>query len=90
MIALKVLFWVVIICAAIFALAMFGSITYLSLVIIPILRKERVLRRHGYEYEREYFTKGDVSIPLSWIENMSISRLDDYLARREEQEKHGQ
>ena len=86
MIALRILFWVVVVCAAIFGLAIIGAAIYLSLVVIPIARKVRLLRKYGYEYEREYYTKGDVSIPLSWIDNMSLVRLADYLEHREEHE----
>jgi len=84
MIALKILFWLVLICMAIIVLATFGAITYASLIIVPIVRKERLLRRYGYEYQERYFTKDDVSIPVEWVERMSLARLDDYLARREE------
>lgn len=84
MIAIKILVWLGLICMAIIFLAAVGVITYASLIIVPIVRKERLLRKYGYEYEQRYFTKDDVSIPVEWVERMSLSRLDDYLARREE------
>lgn len=84
MIAIKILIWLVLICMAIIVLATFGAVTYASLIIVPIVRKERLLRKYGYKYKQRYFTKDDVSIPVEWVERMSLARLDDYLARREE------
>jgi len=84
MIAIKILVWLVLICMIIIVLATFGAIIYASLIIVPIVRRERLLKRFGYEYDKGYFVKGDVSIPVDWIEKMSLSRLEDYLARREE------
>lgn len=84
MIAIKILIWLGLIYMAIIVLATFSAITWASLIIVPIVRKERLLRKYGYKYEQRYFTKDDVSIPVEWVERMSLARLEDYLARREE------
>lgn len=84
MIAIKILIWLALICMIITVLATFGAIIYASLIIVPIVRRERLLKQFGYEYDKGYFVKGDVSIPVEWAERISLARLEDYLARREE------
>ena len=62
-----------------------------AIILAPLAYKERILVKHGYQWDGSgYFVKGDNSLSVGLVYNMTASRLDDYLSRRDEKDAAAQ
>ena len=84
------IFKILIIAAACLAvawiLAVGGFCIWAMSQLAPIVKKEQLLMRYGYEWDSsdEYWVnkKLDVSIPYQWFVEWDYRRLQDYVERR--------
>ena len=84
------IFKILIIAAACIAVAWIlvvgGFCIWAMLQLAPIVKKEQLLMRYGYEWDSssEYWInkKDDVSIPYTWFVEWSYQHLADYVERR--------
>ena len=86
MIVVRILIWVFLGAVAMLSLVALAACVYLLVTLVPLAKKERILREHGYTYEREYFSNGNVSLPAEWVQRMSVEHLETYLLARAAEE----